>query len=984
MSSCKICKNNFLKNYLDKLETTKINETNNDINNTNNKINNINKLGLSVTSLDPSGNSYIDSLSWGGTKWNWTQGDTTKLSYYFGPETSVANCPDGITYLNGSAISTSNWTEAEKNAMIRGLTLWTNLIGMDIEEVYNVTQADLKFYITTNTSVGYLGAQIGPHSSPYEGYGIYVRNSGDTWTTSLNPGGYGFITIIHELGHGMGLAHPHDNGGGSTLFPGVSSSYDTGDNDLNQNMYTVMSYIDVSSGNNPTTAKSYGFSKGPMALDIATINYLYGLNTTFNGGNNVYTITDTNVNNTTGFTCVYDTGGNDLVVYNGSKKVTIDLRPATIQNEQGGGGYISKINDDNIYVGYTISNGSVIENASGGTNDDTFYQVETVENIINGKDGVDTVYYNGNYVDYTVVDLSESGDGTYVTVTKSSVQDILYNIEKLTFNDQTIFTTNLTSTPDFIKYFKNISNSLPFVFNYILVNHNWITVNLNNSFVNPVVITSDSTYFGSDPVSIRIRNITSNSFQIKLQEPNYLDDIHTYEMIYYIVGEKGSWLLPYTDTPCYVQFGTSNINKLSSQGFDTINMTEFSSIPNLLTQIQTYNGADWVITRTNNITTTTFDITMQEEEFNNNGLHTTEIIGWMAITKGILINDTITLESNTIDNVDENFKTINFSNTFDNNPILLTKLISYNGVDTTNTRIKNISGTSFDIMACEEKSKDNEINHIDETIGYISVKYNTDIAIIYGSILIDHNWTKININRTFTNPIIIVSDVTYNGSDSVTTRIKNITSNSFEIKLQEPNNGKHTYEKIFFMIGESGTINLSDDFIVQFGSLNTNKLSSNGFETINTTTFSTTPNVLTQIQTYNGTDWAITRTNNISTTSFDLTMQEKESNNNGGHVTEKIGWMAISRGTYINNNLFIESGYCDNVKHYFKKVYFENLFITSPNLFVKMMSFNGSDPSNLRITNIYNSNFYVKVQEDQSKDKEIIHIGERIGFIGVM
>ena len=38
-------------------------------------------------------------------------------------------------------------------------------------------------------------------------------------TGALEQGGFGLITIIHELGHGLGLAHPHDKGGRSGVFP---------------------------------------------------------------------------------------------------------------------------------------------------------------------------------------------------------------------------------------------------------------------------------------------------------------------------------------------------------------------------------------------------------------------------------------------------------------------------------------------------------------------------------------------------------------------------------------------------------------------------------------------------------------------------------------------------------------------------------------------------------------------------------------------
>ena len=53
--------------------------------------------------------------------------------------------------------------------------------------------------------------------------GVAQFNSADErWNAQmLQPGGFSFVTLIHEFGHGMGLAHPHDTGGGSGIMQGV-------------------------------------------------------------------------------------------------------------------------------------------------------------------------------------------------------------------------------------------------------------------------------------------------------------------------------------------------------------------------------------------------------------------------------------------------------------------------------------------------------------------------------------------------------------------------------------------------------------------------------------------------------------------------------------------------------------------------------------------------------------------------------------------
>ena len=86
-------------------------------------------------------------------------------------------------------------------------------------------------------------------------------------------------------------------------------------------------------------------------------------------------------------------------------------------------------------------NGVIIEKATSGSGDDTFYQIDTVANILDGQSGNDKVYYSNVSSHYTIEDVS--GDGLHVTVTSGSVTDVLYNIEQLVFSNKTINTNNI-------------------------------------------------------------------------------------------------------------------------------------------------------------------------------------------------------------------------------------------------------------------------------------------------------------------------------------------------------------------------------------------------------------------------------------------------------------------------------------------------------------------------------------------------------------
>lgn len=516
---CKCCQDNKFLKQLNKLAQNRKQKTSLDGNNKS-QTQLLGPMGLGAVS--PSNNIYIDSLSWGGSKWNWSQGSSNKLTYSFAPSYEVGDCPSGVTSLNypDGPIKILSWEEDEKNAMRTGLQKWTDIIGMGIEEVTATNQgdennADLRFYITTDDNFSALGAQYGPHTNPYQGIGIYKRYSGNIWTDSLQPGGFGYITIIHELGHAMGLAHPHDNGGQSYgassngLFPGVSNNADKGDNDLNQNTFTVMSYIDVNSGINPSSYQQYGFCMGPMAFDIAAMEHLYGLSDNFNNGDNVYTITEGTVGGVDGYTCIYDSGGTDLIIYNGNNIVIIDLRAATIQNEPGGGGFISKVDQSSIYSGFSIANGGIIENATGGTNDDTIYQVDSVSNVIDGNTGIDTVIYQSDSDIYTIR-KNFTGDGSYITVSNGSATDILYNIERLQFQDKILDTSsifaNLNST-----YLSNISTPISINNSNPIITHDIVITDNPNQIVSLEVLLKNIQHTWVGDLLITLTNLNTNS-----------------------------------------------------------------------------------------------------------------------------------------------------------------------------------------------------------------------------------------------------------------------------------------------------------------------------------------------------------------------------------------------------------------------------------------------------------------------------------------
>ncbi|WP_417718864.1 pre-peptidase C-terminal domain-containing protein [Salipiger sp.] len=316
----------------------------------------------------------LDSIDWGSALAD------TSVSYYFAPNGFTA---DGITSEGFNAYQMGQFALA--------LDVFASYTGLTFTEVFSSASADFIFILDTNEMPSNLYGYFNPPGETNEGVGAFNGNNiGSAPGGDLERGGFGFMVLIHELGHGFGLAHPHDTGGTSTVMPGVTSSASLGPHLLNQGVFTTMSYSAGFVSGPVGTARSgtlFGSQGGPMALDLAILQDRYGFNPTQNAGNTIFNLPTTNGTGTF-WEAISDVSGIDTIVNPGAANSTIDLRSATLQGDFNGGGFISAV--DGIQGGFTIVNTTVIENAIGGSGNDIIIGND-VGNGLTGGSGDDTL-----------------------------------------------------------------------------------------------------------------------------------------------------------------------------------------------------------------------------------------------------------------------------------------------------------------------------------------------------------------------------------------------------------------------------------------------------------------------------------------------------------------------------------------------------------------------------------------------------------------
>ncbi len=306
---------------------------------------------------------------------------------------------------DGGPMVTIDWNDYEVDQVMDALEEYEKILGFQYEYTDNEEEATFRLLKTESEQYGaYFFPQDPAFGENNQGVGVFNVLSGG-WSfdqqQSLQQGGFSFAVILHEFGHAHGVAHPHDNGGGSDILLGVVGASGTAESygifDLNQGVYTVMSYNDAydlgPNGPSPFTAAGIGngWSGTLGAFDIAVLQQRYGIINDFATGDDVYELADDNQQGAY-YETIWDTAGIDEIRYTGRKSAQIDLLAATIDYSPTGGGAASIV--DGIFGGYFIAGGVEIENASGGSAADVLLGND-LDNVLSGNGGDDFLMGRG-------------------------------------------------------------------------------------------------------------------------------------------------------------------------------------------------------------------------------------------------------------------------------------------------------------------------------------------------------------------------------------------------------------------------------------------------------------------------------------------------------------------------------------------------------------------------------------------------------------
>ena len=238
----------------------------------------------------------------------------------------------------------------------------------------------------------------------------------------------------------------------------------------------------------------------------------------------------------------------------------------------------------------------------------------------------------------------------------------------------------------------------------------WYTIKFKNRYNNPVLVMGPFSFNGSQPVTVRTRNVNSEGFDYKLDEWDYLDGAHVKEKISYLVIEDGEHILEKGQS---IKAGFAS-EGITPEWVEYNFLNSFKTSPLVFTQIASYNDAKAVVNRHRNIDKHSFEVKLQEEKANNNN-HQSEDLHWIAIEPGYEYSSFEIY--NTPNEVTSNWYLLDFEQSY-NNTAFLGSIQSYNGQDPSGLRYKDRDDKSIQLFVEEENSTNDGISHTKENIGY--------------------------------------------------------------------------------------------------------------------------------------------------------------------------------------------------------------------------------------------------------------------------
>jgi hypothetical protein len=245
-------------------------------------------------------------------------------------------------------------------------------------------------------------------------------------------------------------------------------------------------------------------------------------------------------------------------------------------------------------------------------------------------------------------------------------------------------------------------------------------------------------------------------------------------------------------------------------------------------------------------------------------------------------------------------------------------------------------------------------------------------------------WVTVAFQHPFERtPVVAVGAPSSRDGQPVMARVRKVTASGFEIRLDEWDNldGRHGLETVSYVAAEPGRhllggVTLEAGALTADGSWRNARFSG---------PFGTAPVVLPQVASAYDLHATNVRLREVNAAGFRLRLQEHEARERTGHRhgQETVHYIALSRGRGSISGRRIVVGLTPaDVTDRWRGVAFGRT-LAAPGLIPAGQTTGDQDPVTVRYSALTSTGAKVRMQEEQSRDRETAHGRERVGWVAV-
>ncbi|MBU1118375.1 hypothetical protein KKH43_00650 [Patescibacteria group bacterium] len=320
----------------------------------------------------------------------------------------------------------------------------------------------------------------------------------------------------------------------------------------------------------------------------------------------------------------------------------------------------------------------------------------------------------------------------------------------------------------------------------------------------------------------------------------------------------------------------------------------------------------------------------------------------------------------------------------------------YNTASQVNSQITSFDTSTGIIMFKAFLSSDGTYDVLLDNID-ITAEIET-ITMEVGEVTTDETWATVSTANTYTSPVVTALYEEQTGSNaaySVSTRVRNAGSNSFQIRIEDPSGADLGDSRVRYIVMEEGAWDMGSTKVeahkesIATVARKNNWIGDNkGYDQ----TYASNPLVLHQVMSDNDTRWIESwvssqgnKNDPPNTSGFQIAMNAAEVAASYAHNPEILGWIVVQAGQddSIDGNNFRTRITGDTVRGHANGCYNQNYGTTfiSPYVVADQETMDGGDGGWLVECALSGTAVGVHVEEDQEGDPDRSHTTEIAAYV---